>query len=177
VDIDWTATLKFVEKLQSNDPEDAEHYGGFGYEQEGSRGGTHVSKKDGTVRLRGYGSMTYAGLESMIYAQVDRSDPRVRSALDWATRHWSVEENPGMGKKGLFYYFNIMSKALSLYGVDELRRPEGEAIPWKAQIIRKLAEIQREDGSWVNTDNQFWEADPVLVTSYAILSMEYALGM
>jgi len=177
VDMDWPAAVEFLETLQNNDRDDPEHYGGFGYEQGGSRGGTFVRETDGTVQLRGYGSMTYAGLESMIYAQVDRTDPRVRSALQWAERHWSVDENPGMGQKGLFYYFNILSKALSLYGADTLRSPGGEVIPWKEQLIGKLSAIQRADGSWVNQDNQFWEADPVLVTSYAILSLEYALGI
>lgn len=174
--MDWSAALKFIEKLQNQDKEDSEHYGGFGYETGGSRGGTFVSEKDGTVKLRGYGSMTYAGLESMIYAQVDQTDPRVRSALEWAARHWSVDENPGMGKKGLFYYYNIMGKALSLTGADTLARPSGDPIPWKKQIIEKLAAIQKPDGSWINTDNQFWEADPVLVTAYSVLTLEYALG-
>lgn len=175
VDIDWKATLAFVEKLQNQDKADA-NYGSFGYEKSGERGGTHVSKKSGTVKLNGYGSMTYAGVESMIYAQVDRSDPRVRSALEWAARHWSVEENPGMGTKGLFYYFNIMSKALSLNGTDTLRTPEGKIIPWKKDLVDKLISVQRPDGSWINKNNQFWEADAVLVTAYAILALEYVNG-
>ena len=177
VDIDWDATLAFVAKLQNQDKDDPEHYGGFGYETGGERGETFVRKRDGTVQLRGYGSMTYAGLESMIYAQVDRTDPRVRSALEWAARHWSVDENPGMGQKGLFYYFNIMAKALAMSGSDTLRSPDGAVIPWKQDLVKKLMAIQRQDGSWINTDNTFWEADSVLVTSYAILTLEHALGL
>jgi len=177
VDLDWEASLKFIEKLQNQDQEDSENYGSFGYEQRGERGGTFTSKKDGTVRLSGYGSMTYAGLESMIYAQVDRTDPRVRSAVDWATQHWSVEENPGMGTKGLFYYYNIMSKALSLNGQDALRAADGTVIPWKQQLIEKLVATQRPDGSWLNKNNQFWEGNAMLVTAYSLLVMEYALGL
>lgn len=175
VDVDWAAAMKFVGKLQNTDESDSENYGGFGYEEGGERGGATVSKK-GTVTLRGYGSMTYAGLESMLYAQVDRSDPRVRSAIDWATRHWSVDENPGMGAKGLFYYYNIMAKALNLAGGDTLQGGKKQPIPWRQELINKLIEAQRPDGSWSNTDNTFWENDPALVTAYAVLTLEYAMG-
>jgi len=175
VDIDWEAALAFVEELQIRDKDDPTNYGSFGYEKGGSRGGTRV-KKDGTVALRGYGSMTYAGIESMIYAQVDRNDPRVRSALAWAAQHWSVDENPGMGTRGLFYYYNIMGKALSLHGSSILTSPDGKTIPWQKQIVEKLAAMQAEDGSWVNENNQFWEGDSALVTAYAILTLQYAIG-
>ncbi|MBM4142131.1 MAG: hypothetical protein FJ225_00840 [Lentisphaerae bacterium] len=107
----------------------------------------------------------------------DLEDPRVQSARHWTARHWSVEENPGMGRQGLFYYYNIMAKALALSGSDALRRPAGDAIPWKRDLVAKLAAIQRDDGSWVNADNQLWEGDPALVTSYCVLALEYALSM
>jgi squalene-hopene/tetraprenyl-beta-curcumene cyclase len=176
VDVNWDAALKYMGKLQNSDKDDEEHFGGFGYERRGFIGGLFTRKKDGVVKLRGYGSMTYAGLEAMIYAQVDRDDPRVRSAVEWASHHWSVDENPGMGNNGLFYYLNVMSKALSLYGADELTGDSDEPIPWKEQVVEKMAAIQRPDGSWVNTSNRFWEGDPVLVTAYALLSLEYILG-
>lgn len=176
VDVDWAQALKYVEKLQNRDEEDGEHYGGFGYEQSGERGGIFSRKKDEKVRLRGYGSMTYVGLESMIYAQVDRTDPKVRSALEWASRHWSVAENPGMGTKGLFYYYNIMSKALSLFGAGALKDKDGKVIAWQDELVGKLVSDQRKDGSWVNKNSSFWEGDAVLVTSYAILTLEYILG-
>lgn len=176
VDVNWAAALSFVESLRNNDQEDVEQYGGFGYEPSGARGETHAAPS-GKIRLSGYGSMTYAGLESMIYSQVERNDPRVRSALQWAAQHWSVDENPGMGSKGLFYYFNIMAKALSLNGSESITSAAGIAIPWKEQLIKKLVALQSTQGSWVNADNQFWEGDPVLVTCYAILTLEYARGL
>ena len=43
---------------------------------------------------------------------------------------------------------------------------------WKKQLLAKLLQLQRQDGSWVNQDNQFWEGDAVLVTSYAILILQ-----
>jgi len=175
VDIDWAATIRFIEKLQNRDADDPENFGSFGYEPGGERGGT-AQGKDGKVTLRGYGSMTYAALEAMIFAQLTREDPRVRSALEWASRHWSVDENPGMGLKGLFYYYNTMSKALTVAGADALTPPDGRTVPWKEQLVRKIAALQKPDGSWVNEDNQFWEGNPALVTSYAALALEYILG-
>ena len=175
-DVNWAAALSFVDALQNKDKEDPVNYGGFGYEQRGPRGGTHEDNS-GKVKLSGYGSMTYAGLESMIYAQVDRNDPRVRSALQWAAQHWSVDENPGMGSKGLFYYYNIMSKSLSLNGSDTIADGNGKIVPWKEELVKKLSDVQDSDGSWINKDNQFWEGDPVLVTCYVILALEYVSGM
>lgn len=173
VDIDWKSSADFVAKFQNTDVTDKANYGGFAYDLGGERGGT-TTGKDGTVKLAGYGSMTYAGLESMIYAQVDRTDPRVRSALQWAAEHWSVDENPGMGSRGLFYYLNIMAKSLSLNGGDTLARKEGAPIPWKDQLVTKLVSLQKEDGSWANPDNSFWEGDAALVTPYSILALQMA---
>ncbi len=175
VDVNWEAAVEFLEKLQDQDKDDPVNYGGFGYAPSGERSGTK-KKKDGTVKLRGFGSMTYAGLESMIYAQVERTDPKVQSTLQWAAQHWSLEENPGMGSKGLFYFYNVMGKALSVSGISELKDLSGKAIPWKKEIIEKLAAIQKDDGSWVNPDNQFWEGDAILVTAYCILTLENARG-
>jgi len=175
IDLNWDLALEYIDKLQDKDSDDAVNYGGFGYEGSGARGGTVERPEDGKVKLRGFGSMTYAGLESMIYAQVDRSDPRVRSALQWAARHWSVDENPGMGSKGLYYYFNVMGKALDLCGIDVLSSETGSrSIPWKQELIDKLVATQLDDGSWVNQDGSYWENDPVLVTAYSILTLQYA---
>ncbi|MFO7870615.1 MAG: prenyltransferase/squalene oxidase repeat-containing protein [Kiritimatiellia bacterium] len=176
VTVDWSSAIEYVQKLQNGDKDDPDNYGGFGYERGSARGGTVARGDDGAVKLRGYGSMTYAGLESMIYAQVDRNDPRVQSAVKWAARHWSVDVNPGMGRKGLFYYYNVMSKAFDAADIEALPRPAGAPpIDWKEDLIQKLSDLQKPDGSWLNTDNQFWESDPVLVTSYSVLALQNTL--
>ena len=54
--------------------------------------------------------MTYAGLKSMIYAGVGPDDPRVQAAFRWAQRNYTIQENPGLGDNGLYYYFHTFAK-------------------------------------------------------------------
>jgi squalene-hopene/tetraprenyl-beta-curcumene cyclase len=109
----------------------------------------------------------------------DAQDARTNAThavdVDWASRHWSVDENPGMGMQGLFYYCTVMAKALSIAGGDTLRGGNKQAIAWRQDLTAKLASLQRPDGSWANTDNTFWERDPALITAYALLTSAYAL--
>lgn len=174
-DINWERALKFVESMQNTDPADTDAVGSFGYERGGERDGKTVAP-GGQVALRGFGSMTYDGIESMIYAKVDRNDPRVRSAAAWAARHWTVDENPGAGAKGLFYYYTIIGKSMALFTQGaEFKGADGTAIDWRGDLVRKLTALQKEDGSWSNDDNTFWENDPALVTAYALLTLESVL--
>ena len=62
--------------------------------------------------LRAYGSVTYAGFKSYIYAGLTRNDPRVVLAHRWMQQNWSMRENPGIGTDGFYYYVLMMSRAL-----------------------------------------------------------------
>ena len=55
--------------------------GGFYYTP--AAGGESLAGKTPNGGLRSYGSMTYAGLKSMIYAGVGPDDPRVKAAVKW----------------------------------------------------------------------------------------------
>ena len=170
-DLDWTSALAFIEKLQISDPSDPQENGGFTYNTGGDRAPRKSGGPDDPVKLCGFGSMTYAGIESMIYAELTARDARVQSALAWAARHWSVTENPGMGGKGLFYYYTIMSKALNTSQCTMLPAA-GQPIDWRGELAVQLHTTQQPDGSWINTDNTFWESDPALVTAYAVLCLQ-----
>ena len=126
--------------------------------------------------LVGYGSMTYAGIKSMIYCGVSKDDPRVQKAYEWIQKHYTVDENPGMPKAhsqwGLYYYYHTMAKCLSLLGIDEVVDAEGRKHDWRADITAALARRQRADGSWIN-ENHWLEADPNLVTGYALMALSY----
>ena len=123
--------------------------------------------------LRGYGSMTYAGLKSMIYAGVKPDDPRVKAAVKWCQMHYSVEENPGLGKAGLYYYYHTFAKALDAAGIKELADAKGVKHNWRQDLLAALVRQQRPNGSWVNDFDKWFEADPGLVTGYALLSLAY----
>ncbi|MEQ9067281.1 MAG: terpene cyclase/mutase family protein, partial [Gimesia chilikensis] len=82
--------------------------GGFYYTP--AAGGTSQAGTTPDGGLRSYGSMTYAGLKSMIFAGVDEKDKRVKAATEWIRRHYTLKENPGMGLMGLYYYFHTFAK-------------------------------------------------------------------
>lgn len=169
-DIDWPAALAYVARLQNSHGDDA---GGFFYNPTDAKAGTRTTD-DGTVILRSYGSITYAGLLSMVYANLKPHDPRVRSAVDYATRHWTLDENPGMGQEGLYFYFNVMSRALTASRLPSLQTQTGDTIHWQQQLAQRLAALQRPDGSWSNPNNRFWENDPSLATAYALIALQLA---
>jgi squalene-hopene/tetraprenyl-beta-curcumene cyclase len=123
--------------------------------------------------LRSYGSMTYAGLKSMIYAGLSRDDPRVKAAYEWIRRHYTLEENPGMGAQGLYYYYHTFAKALAAIGEEELRDGEGNSHDWRAELAAELISRQQADGSWVNDNPRWLEGDPNLVTGYSLLALSY----
>jgi squalene-hopene/tetraprenyl-beta-curcumene cyclase len=171
-DLDWEAAIAFVNSLQNED-------GGFIYKPGESKAGA-VTNEAGEVTFRSYGSMTYAGLLSLIYADMDREDPRVRSAVDWAVAHWTLEENPGMGQEGLYYFYNVLTKALAAYGQDVLHTADGETLAWRPAVVRRLVSLQRIDeqgrGFWQNPEGRWWEQDPVLVTAYSLIALQIAMG-
>ena len=123
--------------------------------------------------LRSYGSMTYAGLKSMIFAGVDKNDSRVKAAVEWARKHYTLEENPGMGDAGLYYYFHTFAKALDAIGDATVVDEQGSEHNWRQELVNALAERQQENGSWINKNERWLEGDPNLVTGYALLALSY----
>ena len=145
--------------------------GGFYYTP--AAGGTSQAGETANGGLRSYGSMTYAGLKSMLYAGVGPDDPRVKAAFEWAQKHYSVEENPGMGDNGLFYYFHTFAKALDAIGETEIVDSDGQRHNWRHELIAELARRQQSDGSWLNSNERWLESDPNLVTGYVLLTLSY----
>ena len=151
--------------------------GGFRYAPNDTRG--PVESLDGKRVFSSYGSMTYQGLKSLLYAGVKRDDPRVAKAFEWISRNFTVKENPGMatdldpqaGKQGYFYYVHTMAKCLSVYGEPRLRDARGVEHDWARELSGHLLAIQKEDGSWVNESDRWWENLETLDTAFAMVTL------
>ncbi|MGL4552353.1 MAG: hypothetical protein ACRC33_14330 [Gemmataceae bacterium] len=142
-------------------------------------GDTKVADKAdlGDRGLPGYGSMTYAGVKSMIYCGVDRKDPRMKKAAEWLAKHYTVEVNPGMPAAreswGLYYYYHTMAKCLDALGEDAVTDAKGVKHDWRADLTAALAKRQRPDGSFTNPAKNWMEAEPSLVGGYALMTLAY----
>ena len=125
----------------------------------------------GRTALRSYGSMSYAGLLSFVYAEIPRDDERMRAALQWLSENYTIEENPGLGKQGLFYYFYLMTKALSASSVEELRTKDGKRVAWARPLALRMMDLQAAEGWWENDVARWMEKDRVLVTAYCVTAL------
>lgn len=180
-DLNWTAAIHFLQscqQLRSHNPaswvsEDSENKGGFIYFPGSSEAGSTTNATTGRVSLRSYGSISYGGLLSYIYADLRPDDPRVTAVFDWLRKNYTIEENPALGPQGLYYYYHTMAKALTAYNVTDLELAGGRKVDWRRQLSQKLLDLEQKDGSWVNEKSgRWWEKDPTLVTAYAVLTLE-----
>ncbi|MSR66996.1 MAG: cycloartenol synthase, partial [Pedosphaera sp.] len=154
-DLNWAAAIQFIQNCQNLPShnklpfatDDPKQKGGFIYFPGHSMAGSATNSATGKVALRSYGSISYAGMMSYIYAEVKRDDPRVEAVHKWLTENFSLEENPGMGPQGLYYYYYLMAKALSVHGTTEIQLKNGKTINWRKDLSAKLLNLQKSNGS------------------------------
>ena len=176
----WAAFSTFLTKVQ-NMPElnkesyvnkQPEEYGGFFYRPNESK-----AKKNGKEGMIASGSMTYAGLKSMLHAKLKKNDPRVIAAMKYLMKNYVLTENPGMGMQGYFYYLHVMTKALNAFGADTLKDSDGVSVhDWRKDVTKQFVKLQKKDGSWTNDKGRFMESDPSLATSYAVIALKMLAG-
>ena len=133
---------------------------------------------EGTRSLRSYGSMTYAGLKSMLYAGLTPSDPRVRAAFEWIRMHYGFAENPGLGAQGHYYYLHTAARTLLATNEVTVTQAAGEspaARNWRDDLVDAVCGMQQPDGSWKNPVERWMEGQPELATVYAVLALEEAI--
>lgn len=141
---------------------------------------------DGTVvsRLRSYGSMTYTGFKTYVYADLPRDDPRVTAARGWIARHYTLDENPGLGEQGYYYYLVAFARALDAWGEPSIDvesgtgggdSSEARTRRWADDLVTRLAGLQQEDGSFRVLNDRWLENDPVLITAYGVIALQAAL--
>jgi hypothetical protein len=124
--------------------------------------------------LRSLGAMTYGGLKSFLYAGVSKTDPRVKAAVGWIRRHYTLAENPGLGQRGLYYYYHTFGKAMAALGEDRFEDAKGKKHDWRRELFEALQKRQKDNGSWASPkDKAFGEANPDLATAFAVLTLSY----
>ena len=123
--------------------------------------------------LRSYGTMTYAGLKSLIFAGLKPDDPRVKAAVGWISKNYDVKSNPGLGDAGLYYYYQTFGKTLDALGQDTITDAKGAKHDWRKDLAEELARRQKPDGSWVNDNSKWMEGDANLATGFALLALSY----
>jgi squalene-hopene/tetraprenyl-beta-curcumene cyclase len=166
----WEKAIKFLQRTQNNsetnDQEWAVDDGGFIYYPGFSQipGGT-----------RSYGSATYAGLMSYSWANLKKADERTQSALKWIRANYTVDENPGLGQKTLYYYYMVFAKALQAAEEPVVVDAKGQRHNWREELGRKLVSLQHPEGYWVNTDRAEMQDNKVLVTAFTMMAIEAIL--
>jgi squalene-hopene/tetraprenyl-beta-curcumene cyclase len=146
--------------------------GGFYYTV--AAGGDSKAGVEANGGLRSYGSMTYAGVKSLIYAGLKPDDPRILAATQWIRKNYTLDQNPGMGNQGLFYYYHTFAKTMNAFGEAEFTDAKGQLHNWREELLQRLSRTQDANGSWVNPDAPRWEeGDPHLVTAYCLLALSH----
>ncbi len=182
----YRRALKFVSRCQmlgsTNDLPFARGAtdGGFIYSPNaGGESKADRNTAEGVARHRTYGSMTYAGFKSLLYANVDRDDARIKAALGWIRRHYTLDVNPNMpgrrSREGLYYYYHVFARALRAWGEPVITDAAGRPHNWRIDLCRKLTSLQKPDGSWINEQERWLESDPNYVTGLTVLTLQAAL--
>jgi len=166
----WQKAIQFLQRTQnrteSNDQSYSLNDGGFTY-------GPGMGWQD--TGQNSYGSMTYTGVLSFSYANLKKGDPRVESAMNWVRQHYTLDENPGVGQKAVYYYYMVFAKALQAYGDPIVVDAKGRRHNWREELGKKMLELQHKEGFWVNTDPAEWQTKKSLVTAFTIIALEHAL--
>ena len=134
-----------------------------------------VTAPDGKKILHSYGSMTYAGVKGLLYANLKREDRRIQGALRWIRENYTLDENPGMGQKALYFYYITFARTMDVLGDETFTDARGIKHAWRTELAKKLISLQSPDGRWQNEKSRWMEATPELVTPYAIVALKIAM--
>lgn len=170
-DAAYEKALKFLQRTQNhsetNDQSWAANDGGFVYYP-----GFTYHVAGGTAS---YGSSTYAGVLSYTWANLKKTDPRVQAVQKWIRDNYTVDENPGLGQKTVYYYYMVFAKALQAFGDPIITDAKGRTHNWREELGRKLLSLQAADGYWVNEVPAEMQDNKVLVTSFTMSAIQAIL--
>lgn len=166
----WQKAIAFLQRTQNNKETNDQPFttddGGFMYYP-------GYSQIEGTTRS--YGAGTYAGLLSYSWANLQKNDRRVQAAYKWIGENYTLDENPGIGAKALYYYYMVFAKALQAMGEPVITDAKGGKHNWREELAAKLLSLQNPDGSWVNADKREMQGNATLVTAFSMMAIEAIL--
>ena len=170
-DAAWQKAIAFLQRTQNNKETNDQPFagtdGGFMYYP-------GYSQIEGTTQS--YGSATYAGILSYSWANLQKNDRRVQDAFKWIAQNYTLDENPGIGHKALYYYYMVFAKALQAMGEPIITDAKGVQHNWREELAAKLLSLQLADGSWVNDKNPAeMQGNKTLVTGFTMMAIEAIL--
>lgn len=169
-DAAWQKAITFLQRTQNNKETNDQSWsttdGGFVYYP-------GYSQVEGTTQS--YGSATYAGIMSYAWANLQKNDRRVQNALKWIGEHYTLDENPGIGQKAVYYYYMVFAKALQAVGENTIVDAKGVSHNWREELAAKLMSLQHPEGFWVNPNPAEMQGNRVLVTSFTMMAIEAIL--
>jgi squalene-hopene/tetraprenyl-beta-curcumene cyclase len=167
----WQKAITFLQRTQNNsetnDQKWAANDGGFVYYP-----GFSYHTDGGT---RSYGSVSYTGLLSYTWANVKKDDARVKAVSKWIRDNYTLDENPGMGQKTVYYYYMVFAKAMQALGDATIVDAKGRSHNWREELGRKLLSLQHPEGYWVNTVPDEMQNNKVLVTAFTMSAIQAIL--
>ena len=167
----YDKAIKFLQRTQNNsetnDQKWAANDGGFVYYP-----GFTYNVEGGT---KSYGSATYAGVLSYTWANLKKTDPRVQVVSKWIRDNYTVDENPGLGQKTVYYYYMVFAKAMKAVGDPIVVDSKGRSHNWREELGRKLLTLQHPEGYWVNEVKDEMQDNKVLVTSFTMSALQAIL--
>lgn len=72
--------------------------------------------------------------------------------------------------QGHFYDYFVVARTLSTVGEPTLATSAGVSHERAGEVSRRLMPLQREGDSWTSRDTGWWESEPILASSYALLT-------
>lgn len=190
-DPDMQRALQFVVRCQNRSESnplawaaEGSNDGGFIYapaQRDIRLGESKAGPGPGGKGLSSYGSISYVGWKSLLYAGLSHDDPRVQGVYSWIRRHWTLAENPNMppaqSQEGVYYYYLAFARALRAWGETEILVGEDKTPRnWRAELVEELARRVKPDGSFFNDKASRWsEGNPVLVTAYEVQALQEVL--
>ena len=167
----WQKAIAFLQRTQNNSETNDQkwagndggfvYYPGFSYHEDGG--------------TRSYGSVTYTGLMSYTWANLKKDDPRVQGVAKWLKANYTVDENPGMGQKTVYYYYMVFARALQTLGEPTIVDARGRSHNWREELGRKLLSLQFDGGFWVNSVPDEMQNNRTLVTAFTMTAIQAIL--